>query len=329
MTSSSRITVVIPARNAATHLEQCLRALRAQSDALPIVVVDNGSEDHTADVGRRGGATVVNAPGVTVSQARNLGATLADSNIVAFVDADNEVTGRWLEACVRAFEDAQIGAAGLPYSTVPDATWVQRAYDALRPRPKDRVEIAWLGAGNLAVRKSAFDAVGGFDEALQTCEDVAFCTLLRSRGYKVLAEPDMTSVHHGDPRTLRALFLGELWRGRDNVRVTFRPPVSFRSIAGLSVSLGALLGAVLCVAGVVSYRWTGAPLAISGLMLFAAAASVRTFLLWRGSIRAGAPVPLASALLVGGTYELARGCALLFAVSHDTRATRRLVKHEA
>ena len=37
------------------------------------------------------------------------------------------------------------------------------------------------------------------------------------------------SVHYGDPRTLGAVFTGEMWRGRDNLRVTLRPPMNLRS----------------------------------------------------------------------------------------------------
>ena len=44
----------------------------------------------------------------------------------------------------------------------------------------------------------------------------------------------LRSVHLGDPRTLRALFFGELWRGRDNLKVSLRGPLSLRGLPSLA-----------------------------------------------------------------------------------------------
>jgi hypothetical protein len=310
---------VIPARNAGAHLARCLDALARQGGPLEIVVADNGSSDDTAAIARRRGARVVDAPALTVSAVRNLGARIGAADVIAFVDADNEVADGWLDACRSAFSEPAVGAAGLPYTTTPDATWVQRAYDALRVRPTTRVDVHWLGAGNLAVRREAFERAGGFDESLQTCEDVALCATLRSCGYRVIAEPRMASVHHGDPETLKALFLGELWRGRDNVRVSLRSPITWRGLASLAASGSALAAAVGVVASLLASPWVGvAPLAMAALLLLTVTALRAGLLLRRMPGRP--PVGVLPALLVGGTYELARGCSLMVSASHDTRA---------
>ena len=41
----------------------------------------------------------------------------------------------------------------------------------------------------------------------------------------------LRNVHHGDPASLARVFLGELWRGRDNARVSLRTPRSWRTLA--------------------------------------------------------------------------------------------------
>ena len=46
---------------------------------------------------------------------------------------------------------------------------------------------------------------------------------------RLVADEALASVHYGDPRTLRAVYAGEKWRGRDNLRVTLRPPMNLRS----------------------------------------------------------------------------------------------------
>ena len=49
--------------------------------------------------------------------------------------------------------------------------------------------VTWLGSGNMAVRRSAFEEVGGFDTTLETCEDVDLCRKLRARGYVTPGRP--------------------------------------------------------------------------------------------------------------------------------------------
>src|SRR6185503_19375540 len=90
------------------------------------------------------------------------------------------------------------------------------------------------------VRHAAFDEVGGLDSTLQTCEDVDLCRKLRGRGYTLLSDKRMKNVHHGDPRSLRQVFFGEMWRGRDNVRVSFRRPLSPRTLVSAALPVANL-----------------------------------------------------------------------------------------
>ena len=83
-------------------------------------------------------------------------------------------------------------------------------------------------SGNLAVKRTAFQAIGGFDAALEACEDVDFCQRLRRAGWRLVGDERLESVHLGDPPTLAALFRAERWRGRDNLRVSLRGPLDAR-----------------------------------------------------------------------------------------------------
>jgi len=67
----------------------------------------------------------------------------------------------------------------------PAGTWVQRAYDGLRPRRPSRHDLEWLGSGNLAVRRDLLERAQGFDERLVTYEDVDLCRHLRSMGVRL------------------------------------------------------------------------------------------------------------------------------------------------
>ena len=126
-----------------------------------------------------------------------------------------------------------MAAAGAPYVSPDGATWVQRRYDGLRTRPSEPADVEWLGSGNLVLRRAVFDEVGGFDTSLETCEDVDLCQRIRDRGHRIVCDPKLRSVHFGDPASLSALFAGELWRGRNNLRVTLRGPRTLRHLRGI------------------------------------------------------------------------------------------------
>jgi hypothetical protein len=253
--SGPQVSFVIPVRNDAARLVACLASIRAgqlREADIEILVADNGSTDRSADVARAAGATVLSLPGLRLGELRNRAAAAASGPVLAFVDADHEIVPGWIAAALDAFTVASVAGVGAPCHPPAPGTWVQRAYDRLRRHPATRQPVEWLGSGNMAVKKSAFDEVGGFDTALETCEDVDLCRKLRAAGYSLLADSRMKNIHHGDPRTLGQVFYGELWRGRDNIRVSLRPPFSGRTVASAVVPLANLTATLMLVAGVLA-----------------------------------------------------------------------------
>jgi len=109
------ITVVIPCRDDAGFLADCLAALGCQTRPPDrVIVVDNASSDDSAAVARRLGATVVEQPmrGVWPASAKGYdtacGLGLADTDVLARVDADSVPPPDWVERVAAAF------AADLP-----------------------------------------------------------------------------------------------------------------------------------------------------------------------------------------------------------------------
>ncbi|WP_434969725.1 glycosyltransferase family A protein [Microbacterium sp. bgisy207] len=110
MTSALRITVVIPCRNDAEFLRECLRALQKQErPADRVIVVDNGSTDDTAAVAREAGVELIDEPlvGIWPAAARGYDAALPTSEIIARVDADSRPHPDWLARIEAAFEADQ------------------------------------------------------------------------------------------------------------------------------------------------------------------------------------------------------------------------------
>jgi len=107
-------TVIIPAYNEADTLPATIQSLRDQT--LPpraIIVVDDGSNDGTGDVGRALGVTVVRPPANTGSKAgaQTFALPFVETKFVVAIDADTTLAPDALEMLSRAFDDPAVVAA--------------------------------------------------------------------------------------------------------------------------------------------------------------------------------------------------------------------------
>ena len=325
------VSFVIPVRNDAERLRRCLTSIIHNDyprELIEIIVVDNQSTDGSGRVARDHGAIVLQVGGAGVAGLRNRGARAALGSVIAFVDADHEIDRCWVSTAVDVLASPAVAATGSAYLPDPNGNWVQQQYDGLRWRTARREEVNWLGSGNLAVKRHAFETVGGFDATLTACEDVDFCNRLRQAGYRIVADPALRSVHFGDPRTLRALFLGELWRGRDNLRVTWSGPRTFRDLRSAIVPLGDL---AIIMAGITALLTAHLVIALVLWSLALIPAALRAMIILRNRLTAAlvsarselSPVHVArdavQAMAVAVVFDVARALAIVTRADHEVR----------
>jgi hypothetical protein len=193
-------------------------------------------------------------------------------------------------------------------------------YGVLRGRTAGSGDTDWLGSGNMVVRSRAFAKVGGFDDSLEACEDVDLCRRLRAAGFRIIADERMRGVHHGDPPTLGALFRAERWRGRNNLQVSLRGPLSLRDLPSIVAPVLTLAAGVACAAGLIGLMTgiTGAWIALIAGGLVAALALARTAAL-AARLEQRTPVAIARAAAVSLTYDLARAAALVAPARHHRK----------
>ena len=317
-----RLTTIVPVRNDAVRLARCLASLAA--DAVPsgteVIVADNGSTDDSARVARESGARVLELPGLRVSELRNSAAREATGDLLAFVDADHQLLAGWTTAAIDSMRDETVGAAGAKYLPPPGGTWVQQMYGVLRGRTAGRGETEWLGSGNMVVRRRAFDQVGGFDDSLEACEDVDLCRRLRAAGFRIIADERLRSVHHGNPPTLGALFRAERWRGRNNLQVSLRGPLTLRDLPSVVAPVLTLAALVVLVAGLAAALagLAGLRIAILAAGLVLVIALGRTTAI-ASRLERRTLAALARASAVSLTYDLARAAALVAPARHHRR----------
>jgi len=107
-----RVSVVIPALNEEAAIEECLRAVRAQTLPVELIVVDNGSEDRTPEIASEYCDKVLVMPGASLATLRDAGAKASCGDIIVTTDADCVPPPHWLERLVEPFQDPRVVAVG-------------------------------------------------------------------------------------------------------------------------------------------------------------------------------------------------------------------------
>ena len=168
------LSVVVPTRDRPDFLASCLDAL-AQLDVPPVevLVVDSASTDPAAARASASHVAVLRCELPGASRARNAGWRAARGRIVAFVDDDVRVAADWSSRICAPFAEDDVafvtGAvrAGRPVPGAGAHVAPVAVTDDVPAGPFDRTTSGNVGASaNLAVRRDALAAVGGFDEAM-------------------------------------------------------------------------------------------------------------------------------------------------------------------
>lgn len=169
-------SIIIPAYNEEAYLPHTLASVYAATAGIPetveVVVVDNNSNDRTAQIARSIGVTVVHEPINQIARARNTGARVAKGRFFVFLDADTTLTSELLGKALKNLASGHIAGGGATVS--PDRPLdlsAQRALNFWNGFSR-RVNIA---AGCFVYcEREAFEAIGGFSERVYASEEIWF-----------------------------------------------------------------------------------------------------------------------------------------------------------
>jgi GT2 family glycosyltransferase len=211
------VSIIVPAWNERGTVEGCLERLERLDYSAPYeIIVMAGGDDGTLDAVREIARShpriraFPQRPDGGKNGALNDGARLASADVLVFVDADALTDSEWLKELVTAL-DEQFAASNGKYLSMR-RTPVSRAGEMTQLLEAEvRGRVILQGSGGIAVRRSAWAAIGGLPEWL-FADDWGLTVLLERAGLQVAYAPDALLLTER-PASVREWWRNELrWR---------------------------------------------------------------------------------------------------------------------
>ncbi|MFP3978298.1 glycosyltransferase [Marinobacter sp. KMM 10035] len=209
------ISVIVPAHNEQDHLAQCLQALMSQDypkNRYEVIVVDNNSTDSTRKIALSFGVKIIDQKKGPVGAVRNVGASQAAGEFLAFIDADCVAPKNWLSKGAHFLvKPNSVYGGGCDLPTPPH--WIEQAWllESKFP-PKDLLGCC------IFIKKADFFDIGLFDERVTSGEDTKLSKSLKKQSYNVIMTKQLNVIHLGNPATLRRFALRQVWHSENYIQ---------------------------------------------------------------------------------------------------------------
>jgi glycosyltransferase involved in cell wall biosynthesis len=200
--------IILPTCNRARLLPGALASIatarRGHPSSSELIVVNDGSNDNTAaflEQARMAGLIdqVITHPASRgPAAARNAGWRSTKAPFIAFTDDDCEVDDTWLHRLVEAMSTAPSEIAGIGGRVEAANGGLVSRYMTLHRILEPPESLAYLVTANVIFRRSALEAVSGFDESVRAPggEDPGLCMSLKDQGYRFGFEKRALVRHH-------------------------------------------------------------------------------------------------------------------------------------
>ena len=207
-----RVSVIIPVFND-PRIETCILSVLAQDypkDLYEVIVVDNNSDDVTAEIVQRFNVKYVQEGRKGSYFARNKGLEIATGDVAAFIDADCIADPYWLRELIKGFKDLNVGGIGGKILKSKPQTWVQAnsedlAEQQLAPQYLPFHNAPYIVTANAAYRMSLLRSLKGFDARFQSGGDVDLSWRVHAAGFTIMTDPGAI-VYHAARETVKDYF---------------------------------------------------------------------------------------------------------------------------
>lgn len=189
---SLEISIIIPTLNEEKTIRHTFESLQKQDfrHGFEVIIADGGSTDATLTIANDFNAIIVDANGQNIASSQNMGAALASAEILVFTQADTVFPTSWVRKIHAEFarDDDLIALTGPLHVTDDAPLWMKFEYEtwnifrwlnSLIPLP---IGAFFSSGPNLAVRKWAFEKIGGYNTFLPMHEDGTLGKTLKKIG---------------------------------------------------------------------------------------------------------------------------------------------------
>jgi glycosyltransferase involved in cell wall biosynthesis len=218
------LSIIIIARNEARNIARAIESVLSAIKNWPqaeIVLVDSASTDETVEIAKHYPISIVRLDPswfLSVPAGRHIGMLYSHGNLVLHMDGDMELDPEWVDhSTTYLLGHPQVGAVGGYYRNIYSRNDQVVGEQDIHRDPQDRIqEVRYVGGAAL-YRRSAIQAMGGFQPYIRGEEGVYISLGIRKAGYKVVQLPYLMSKHYCVPPqsmaySLRRLKL-DMWLG--------------------------------------------------------------------------------------------------------------------
>lgn len=260
------VTLIMTVLNERRSLPGFLASLENQT-AWPgeFVVVDGGSTDRTQDLLREWSdatgikTSIIDRPGVNISQGRNIAIETARTEFIAATDAGTELRPDWLEQLAAGSADGADIVAGF-FEPQFNAFWSATIGAAITPTISEIDGKRFLPSSrSVLFRRSTWKQVGGYPEWLDYCEDLTFDLAMMGAGARCQfapqaivtwdARPDLKSYAKQYFRYARGDGKAGLWPRRHLIR--YASYAAGLALVGIAVHEGMWVFGTLAIGGLI------------------------------------------------------------------------------
>lgn len=194
------VSVIVAVYNAERFLGATLESIFAQDyTPIEVIVVDDGSEDRSADVARSfEQVRLLRQANAGPAAARNAGIDHAKGEFVAVVDADDLVSPDKLNVQISYLLDhPHLSCVLARQEWIDPPTWLRR--DAVYG------ELGGIPLPTAVFRTATLRELGGYDPTFRTGEDMDLLIRMRERGLEIAVLPNvlLRRRFHGDNLSVR------------------------------------------------------------------------------------------------------------------------------
>lgn len=207
------VSVVIPVYNKAGFIASTIDSVIAQTYRnLEIVVVDDGSQDHSAELAEgclakfRGFKRLIRKPNGGVAQARNVGVKISRGELICLLDGDDKIHPAYIEACVKALENPEYNLVACSVEAEKRGDWIPESYDPYVERYHNVVPTL------ITFRREVWETIGGYDESFPFNEDWNFFVAAERVPLKIFRLQDKLFFYRFAEQGIAEVFLKETWQ---------------------------------------------------------------------------------------------------------------------